>query len=146
MRETGATSGAAVRQLVLDEHALLRPMLDEIERLADRFEQGDESVGRPLRQLGFDFYKRFSGHLELEEQQLSARLRRLGDRGRRLADRLDHEHREQRELLSYLLGRLGDSTTPTLLVARELRNFVAYVRLDMQHEEQDLLTPEALSD
>jgi hemerythrin-like domain-containing protein len=146
MSTTQAPSGAAVRKLVIDDHDALRPMLDEVERLADLFEQGDESVGRSLRQTGFDFYKRFSGHLELEEQHLATRLRKLGEQGERLANRLEHEHREQRELLSYLLGRLGDSTTPTLLVARELRNFVAYVRLDMQHEEQDLLTEAVLRD
>jgi hemerythrin-like domain-containing protein len=146
MGRANPPSGAEVRKLVIDDHEVLRPMLDEVERLANRFEQGDESVGRTLRQHGFDFYKRFSGHLELEEEHLARRLRTQGERGQRLADRLEHEHREQRELLNYLLGRLGDSTTPTLLVARELRNFVSYVRLDMEHEERDLLTEDVLRD
>jgi hemerythrin-like domain-containing protein len=146
MSATQVLSGAAVRKLVVDDHDALRPMLDEVERLANLFEQGDASVGRSLRQQGFDFYKRFSGHLELEEQHLGTQLRALGERGQQLADRLDHEHREQRELLNYLLGRLSDSTTPTLLVARELRNFVSYVRLDMEHEERDLLSEDVLRD
>ncbi len=133
----------AVRGLVLGEHAELRPMLEEIEMLAERFQTGDASVGRTLRQRGFDFLERFSGHLELEERNLAPRLRRAGDRGRKLAKHLGHE---QRELLQYLLARLEKSSIPTLLITRELRNFVAYVRLDMQHEEADLLPEDVLHD
>jgi hemerythrin-like domain-containing protein len=146
MAMSGSLSAAAVRQLVIDDHAELRPMLDEVERLANLFERGDSSTGPILRQHGFEFYKRFSGHLELEEEHLAPKLLSAGERGRTLSDRLDHEHREQRELLQYLLERLGESTTPTLLIARELRNFVAYVRFDMQHEEQDLLSADVLRD
>ena len=146
MTRTETLTAEAVRGLVLGEHAELRPMLQEIEMLAERFETGDESVGRTLRQRGFDFLERFSGHLELEERDLAPRLRRAGDRGRKLAEHLGHEHREQRELLQYLLARLEKSSIPTLLITRELRNFVAYVRLDMQHEEAELLGEDVLHD
>ncbi len=146
MTRTEPLTAEAVRGLVLGEHAELRPMLEEIEMLAERFETRDESVGRTLRQRGFDFHKRFSGPLELEERDLAPRLRCAGDRGRKLAEHLGHEHREQRELLQYLLARLGESTIPTLLIARELRNFVSYVRLDMEHEEGDLLAEDVLHD
>jgi hypothetical protein len=136
----------AVRGWVLGEHAELRPMLEEIEKLAERFQAGDVSVGPTLRQRGFDFLERFSGHLELEERNLAPRLRRAGDRGRKLAEHLGHEHHEQRELLRYLLARLGEPPIPTLLVSWELRNFVGYVRLDMQHEEAELLGDDVLHD
>ena len=135
-----------MRRLVIDDHAELRPMLDEIDALADRFEKGDEEIGRVLRQRGFEFYQRFAWHLDREERHLAPRLRAQGGREARLAERLDAEHREQRELLQYLLDRLGESTLPTLVIARELRNFAEYVRLDMEHEEADLLDESVLHD
>ncbi len=143
---TESMTAEALRGCVLGEHAELRPMLEEIEKLAERFQAGDASAGPALRQRGFSFLERFSGHLELEERNLAPRLRCAGDRGRKLAEHLGHEHHEQRELLRYLLVRLGESSIPTLLISWELRNFVRYVRLDMQHEQADLLCEDVLHD
>ena len=146
MTLTESSTAETVRGWLLGEHAELRPMLEEIEKLAERFQAGDASVSPTLRQRGFAFLARFSGHLELEERNLAPRLRCAGDRGRKLAEHLGHEHHEQRELLRYLLARLEESSSPTLLISWELRNFVRYVRLDMQHEEADLLGEDVLHD
>ena len=143
---TESMTAETLRGCVLDEHAELRAMLEEIEKLAERFQAGDASVGPTLRKRGFNLLERFSGHLELEERNLVPRLRCAGDRGRKLAEHLGHEHHEQRELLRYLLARLGESSIPTLLISWELRNFVRYVRLDMEHEEADLLGKDVLHD
>ncbi len=129
---------AEVRDHVLAQHAELRKRLDEICALANRFESGDASVGANLRQRGLALYERFAEHLDFEEAQLEPLLR-AREVGRRHADHLLREHQEQRELLQYLLGRLSRQPLPTLLVARELRNFAEYVRLDMAHEEKTLL-------
>ena len=44
------------------------------------------------------------------------------------------------------MGRLRKNPLPTLLVAQEVRNFIEYVRLDMEHEESTLLADTTLSD
>ena len=49
-------------------------------------------------------------------------------------------------MLSYLTSRLRDSPHPTLLVAREVRNFAEYLQNDMAHEESTLLSAAALPD
>ena len=135
-----------VRSVVLAEHDEIRPMLDEVEALADRFESGGSELGRTLRERGFYLYQRLGAHLELEERLLATLLRRAGARGAELADRLVREHAEQHELLGYLLERLGESTMPTLVIARELRSFVDYIRGDMAYEERTLLAEDVLHD
>lgn len=129
-----------VRRRVLGQHAALREQLAEIEALAKRFEAGDAEVGAALRERALALYGEFGAHLEDEEVALGPALRTAGGEGPRLARRLAGEHEEQRELLHYLLGRLENTKTPTVLIARELQNFVAYVRQDMEYEERVLLT------
>jgi len=133
-----------VRELIHSEHALLRKMLSEIDELTAAFERGAEAEGEALRSKGAALYERFEKHLELEDRLLKPALLGSGPQGVRGARHLEHEHREQRELIRYLLGRLSKTRTPTLLIAREIRHFAEYLRLDMEHEERDLLTDEIL--
>ncbi len=121
-------------------------MLDEIEALAERFEVGDREVGGRLRDRGRRLYERLTEHIDHEEAVLAPALQASGPSGRSSAERLAHEHCEQRELLKYLLDRLGKQRNPTLLIVRELTNFVEYVRLDMAQEEETMLTEKVLPD
>lgn len=137
--------GEEVRRRILDDHVALRGLLDGIDPLAGEFERGDAAQGERLREDALRLYERFSAHLDLEDRLLAPALRAGGQEGKRRADRLAREHQEQRELLRYLIGRLSQDRTPTTLVAREVRSFVNLVRLDMEHEEKTLLTPEVLA-
>jgi hemerythrin-like domain-containing protein len=128
-----------VRRKVLDDHAMLRDRLDEIGELAARFEKGGVEVGVELRELGVALFESFASHLVFEDAQLVPALRAIPERGEELADRLEREHREQRELLDYLLNRLEEEKRPTTLVARELEGFSAYLRVDMSYEESMIL-------
>lgn len=119
-------------------------MLRDVEEMVDRFQEGDAGGARSLRERGLGLYERLAAHLELEDSVLAPALRASGAAGERAAERLAHEHREQRELLKYLLERLREQTRPTVLVARELRSFIDYVRMDMEHEESTLLSEELL--
>jgi hemerythrin-like domain-containing protein len=134
-----------VRSRVLSEHAELRGMLDALEPLVARFEAG-EDVAAALRERASKLYATFAAHMDCEERLLAPALRDAGPAGERAARHLDHEHREQRELLSYLLGRLEQHSRPTILVARELDNFIGYLRHDMAHEESGLLSEKMLQD
>lgn len=135
---------AQVRQRILEEHARLRAMLAELVPMAERFERGDGAIADALQEQAMALYESFAAHLLHEENTLEPALRARGTEGQRLAERLAHEHREQRELLAYLVARLRDQPRPTLLVAREIVHFAEYLRLDMAHEESTLLTAAAL--
>lgn len=129
---------------ILDEHARLRGMLDALERTLDRFEAGGREVGRELRAQGVELFEVFAAHIHLEDAALVPALSGLGESGKIRAERLVHEHQEQRELIEFLLARLADDHRPSLVVARELRAFVEYVRQDMAHEEEMLRSEDLL--
>jgi hemerythrin-like domain-containing protein len=135
-----------VRRRILEDHGRLRSMLDALVPLAQRFERGGQGEGTSLRENALALYETFAAHLRHEESTLEPALRARGAEGARLADRLGHEHREQRALLQYLVSRLEDNPVPTLLVAREVQNFAEYLRHDMNHEEATLLSAAALPD
>lgn len=129
----------AVRDRILEDHGRLRDQLAEIESLADRFEKAGAEVGAELREHGVALCELFASHLSFEDAQLSKLLRAIPGKGDALADRLAREHREQRELLHFLVGRLGQERRPTTLIARELVSFCEYLREDMAREEANLL-------
>jgi len=128
-----------VRARILDDHARLREGLAAIESLAEQFEKGGADVGNELRDQGIALCELFASHLSFEDAQLTPLLRALPRNGNELAERLVREHREQRELLSFLVGRLGEESRPTSLIARELTGFCEHLRLDMEHEETSVL-------
>jgi len=132
-----------VRGRILEEHRMLRAMLGTLVPLARRFETGDPTDGDRLREAAMALYETFAAHLLHEESTLEPALRAQGKDGERLAGRLAHEHREQRELLTYLTSRLQSNPRPTLLVAREVRNFAEYLESDMAYEESTLLSAAA---
>lgn len=135
-----------VRRAVLEEHGRLRVLLEEIEALVERFEKGDAQVHGPLRDKGIELHDALCAHLDHEDDILAPALRDADAAGARAARRLADEHREQRELFAFLLGRLRDSARPTVLLAREMRNFVDLIRIDMQHEEEHELSEKVLRD
>jgi hemerythrin-like domain-containing protein len=134
-----------IRLRVLSEHEKLRSMLDELDALNKRFDDG-EAVGAELRESGVGLFEAFAAHLRLEDSTLPPVLLELPQGGPALADRLQREHREQRSILQDLLTRLEEQGRPTALVSRELRQFAASVRQDMQYEEQTILREGFLRD
>jgi hemerythrin-like domain-containing protein len=137
---------ASVRKRILEEHRKLRALLDALVPLAARFEHGDVTVGSQLRDDAMALYETFAAHLLHEENSLEPALRARSAEGAKFAERLAHEHREQRALLAYLVARLKEYPVPTLLVAREVRSFAEYLHHDMAHEESTLLSAAALPD
>jgi hemerythrin-like domain-containing protein len=128
-----------IRDKILHDHEFIRGGIDEIQSLVKDFEKGGAELGGELRELGVALFESFASHLVFEDAQLVPVLRAIPRRGEALATRLELEHREQRELLTYLIGRLSEEQRPTTLVARELESFVIYLREDMAHEESALL-------
>jgi len=132
-----------IRQEVVEDHRVLAQGLDVIEDLCARIEAGEDKAAAALRERGRGLYERFAAHLVLEDRVLVPYLQATA--GSESARQLTAEHREQRELLGYLLGRLAQSGRPAVLVARELREFAALLRAEMQSEEEALLGPDGPS-
>jgi hemerythrin-like domain-containing protein len=123
---------------ILSEHADLRVRLEEIELLVVQWEAGVEAAGPALRDHGLALYERLNHHIDTEEGILAPLLFASED-GEERALQLAAEHREQRDLLAYLGPRMS-TLRPTVLIVRELRNFLAYLREDMTREEAALET------
>lgn len=138
--------GNEIRNDIVGQHATLKELLVEIETLAERFEQAPDGsdVGTELRERGMALYQKFGAHLDSEQALLEPALQQAGPDGDRLAHRLRNEHREQRELLKYLIARLERHPEPTILIARELQNFAGFLRFEMAHEEETLLSEAVL--
>lgn len=138
-----------IRREILAQHLELRSLLPEVEDLAGRFERAadeDEELGVALREAARILYEKFGSHLDREQELLEPALQGAGPQGERMARRLAHEHREQRELLRYLLRRLQQHPAPTLLVARQIVDFAGFLRVEMDHEERTMLSPALLGD
>jgi hemerythrin-like domain-containing protein len=138
-------TGGQVRRQVLAGHAVLRDELDDLEVVLQDFESGKTESGSRLRERGVRLFDLFAAHLGLEDEVLIGVLRRQ-ESGESLAEMLTEEHREQRELLSFLLSRLEDDERPSSLVARELSSFVEVLRIDMAHEEATVLRTDLFQD
>ncbi|HME69928.1 MAG TPA: hemerythrin domain-containing protein [Myxococcota bacterium] len=130
-----------VRLEILQEHRGLRLALATVEALCVQLEGGDPEAAQALLHSGRALYQQFAAHLNLEDQILLPTLEAVA--GSASASQLAAEHREQRELLGYLLGRMAYPGRPALLLARELRQFAALVREDMREEEETLLVLDA---
>jgi hypothetical protein len=138
-----------IRNEIIGQHAELGDLLGEIEILAECFGKLTENgvdLGHELRDRGLVLYDKFGAHLDYEQMLLEPLLRKLGPVGERLASRLRNEHHEQRELLKYLMSRLEQRPEPTILIARELQHFAGFLRYEMVHEEETLLSPSVLKD
>jgi hemerythrin-like domain-containing protein len=135
-----------IRLRVFEEHEKLREMLDELDGLNKRFESGDEQVGAEIREFGSELFEVFASHLTLEDALLVPAIKDAMPEGPTLADRLSREHAEQRSILHYLFRRLEEEDRPTALISNELRSFAEYLRRDMHHEEETILSQELFPD
>jgi iron-sulfur cluster repair protein YtfE (RIC family) len=135
-----------VRKRILSDHEYLRGLVGELDQQVFRVAAGsDEGVGM-LRSLGLQLLRQFSEHLAVEDRFLAPALRRAGPAGRERAEQLDADHREQRELLDYLLDKARDQSRPAALLAADWRSFVELLLDDMAQEERTILESELLED
>jgi hemerythrin-like domain-containing protein len=128
-----------IRRRVRAEHDALRRRLVTVEGLVDRVLAEDESAARDLRKHGLLLHARLCRHLDYEERELLPAVARVGRWGRELAERVRHEHDEQRVLLRYLFDELSNPERPAQLLARDLEVFAAELREDMRLEDRDVL-------
>ncbi len=135
-----------VRTRILGEHIELRSVLGAVDDLARRVAIGDTAAVETLRERALELHDMFASHLDLEDRILIPAIRKADSWGPERADQLAAEHREQREFLQYMLARICDTNRPTILLSRELRNFVECILDDMVHEEKTILDADLLRD
>jgi len=137
---------SAVRERVLSDHQELRRRLDRIERLAREGLAGPAPAGGDLRGEAEALLDRLAIHMGWEDLYLVPVLRETDAWGDARIARFDREHREQRELLEYVLRQLHDAARPERLVAGTVLDLVVLLREDMDDEESAFLDEQLLRD
>lgn len=133
-----------VRGRILHDHEWLRGRLDRVERLA---RQPPGPDGRAdLRQAAQELLDRLEEHMRWEDRYLVPALREADAWGEERAARLEREHREQREMLHWIVAELREATKPASVIAEHVRDLVADLRTDMEEEEAFFLDPDVLRD
>lgn len=137
---------AETREWVLKDHQDLRARLEALEEVGRKVQDGDRRLLGPLRVATEQFLRRFESHTRWEDAHLRPALLEADAWGQERAERLDHDHEEQRELLEYILRQLREAGRPPALVARSVLDLIALIRQDMVDEENDLLDERVLRD
>jgi hemerythrin-like domain-containing protein len=137
-------SASQVRSLILDEHAVIRDVLEEIDQtLGEMTRRVPGSVGRlraELRTLCDTFLR----HLSHEEMVLRPLLAEVDAWGPARVEAMDEEHQAQRIAISSLT-RLTLEQDLDATVQR-VEEFVRRLRADMDGEERQGLSPDVLRD
>jgi hemerythrin-like domain-containing protein len=128
-----------IHRKVCADHDAIRGMLFRLEELARQVLRGERHLVGVLRNEAEALLTELLAHIQWEDEHLRPTFLDADSAGAARAERLDHEHREQRELLRYALDRLEDQTRPPLVIARNLIDLVQLVRDDMDDEEKHLL-------
>ena len=127
-----------VRDRVIDDHIRLKGRLEVIERLTTRVLAGESEC---VDALGFEcemMLADLAQHMSWEDRNLAPAL---FERDAKRFARLEEDHREQRELLRYIVDRLRETECPAILVARTMADFASLLREDMYREETLTLLP-----
>lgn len=137
-------SASQVRSLILDEHAILRDILEEIEEtLGEMTRRVPGAIGR-LRATLRTFQDAFLRHLSHEETVLRPILVDVDAWGPARVEAMDEEHTAQRAALAELSRlALEDDVDGTV---QHVEEFVRRLRADMDGEEHHALSEEVLRD
>jgi iron-sulfur cluster repair protein YtfE (RIC family) len=135
-----------VRRRILHDHDGLRTLLCQLEDSASNVLNGKRRLLGRLRGEGEQLLEQLLEHMSWEDRYLAPALRDADAWGEERAARLDHDHREQRELLRHVLEKLHDQSRPPVLLARTMLDLVQLLREDMVDEEKTLLDERVLRD
>lgn len=135
-----------VRSQILGDHERLRGLLVPLERRGRRVLEGEEGELPLLRADAEAFLVRLREHMGWEDRYLRPALIGADARGQERARRLDDDHREQRELLEFVLRVVGDRTRPPVVIARNVLDLIELIRNDMVEEEYWLVNDRVLRD
>ena len=135
-----------IRRRILEDHRRIRAALDSLERSAGAVANGERPLVGPLRVEGEELLAKLLDHMRWEDLYLRPALLEADAWGRERASRLDHDHREQRQLLEWALAGVTDQSRPPVLLARSLLDLAKLLHADMEDEEAVLLDERVLRD
>jgi iron-sulfur cluster repair protein YtfE (RIC family) len=137
-------SAGQVRSLILDEHAMLRDLLKDIEEsFVDIEARTPDSVGRLIGRMR-RFYDALLKHIAHEEMVLRPIVAVADAWGTARVEKMDQEHRAQRAAVRLLSAWTFTSNVDVKL--RRIRDFVRGIAKDMDEEERGCLSEEVLRD
>jgi iron-sulfur cluster repair protein YtfE (RIC family) len=137
-------SAGQIRSLILDEHAMLRDLLEDIqESFADAEARTPGSVDRLTGRMR-RFYEALLKHITHEETVLRPVVAEADAWGAARVEKMDEEHRVQRAAVRALSALTFTSDLDAEL--RRVRDFTQAIGRDMDAEERECLSEEVLRD
>jgi hemerythrin-like domain-containing protein len=137
-------SASQVRSLILDEHAMLRGLLDDIEEsFVDIEACSPGAVGRLMARIQ-RFFDALLKHIAHEEIVLRPVVAVADAWGAARVEKMDQEHHAQRAAVRALSALTFTSNVDAKL--RQLRDFTRAIAKDMAEEERGCLSEEVLRD
>lgn len=133
-----------VRKLVLQEHTVLRGRLHTLESAVDALRVGRAKAGT-VASIARSLLESIVAHTQLEDALLAPALREIDAWGTVRADLLLDHHAQQRAQLRALVESYRREEDCDRL-ARITLDWVRDVRIDMLHEETDVLNAALLKD
>jgi len=143
--ETSMLSIAERRQRIIAQHEMLREMVRNMMETASHVSKGDVAEHGALRiQIGMLRWA-LELHVVDEEQLLEPVLARLNGSGAQHLAAMNEEHAQQRAVLASLQSGLGGDVGARALAANAAAVGSGLLE-DMEREERQLLSPEALGE
>jgi hemerythrin-like domain-containing protein len=137
-------SASQVRSLMLDEHLVLRDILEEIEQALGELSGRIPGALGHLRASLRTFHDAFLRHVRHEETVLRPILIDVDAWGPARVESMDEEHRSQRAALAELSRLELDADVDCTV--QQIEAFVRRIRADMDGEEQHALSETVLRD
>jgi len=137
-------SSSQVRSFFLDEHAVLRDILEEIEAAVGELAREAPGALTRLRATLRTFHDAFQRHLRHEETVLRPLLVDVDAWGPARVQSMDEEHCSQRAALAELSRLALDADVDRTL--QQIEAFVRRIREDMEWEERHALSEAVLRD
>ena len=131
-------SPSSVRKIILEEHAQLRRKLADVESLYESTKP--EALIDSIQELIYFFIK----HIEREEQILRPVLKDIDPWGDVRVDRMNAEHKQQRQGVAKLEAAIQARQISEILTLT--KKFVSELYVDLDLEEKECLNPDLLKD
>jgi iron-sulfur cluster repair protein YtfE (RIC family) len=135
-----------IRERILEDHRMLRTLLERMEVLARHMLQGKGSSRGELRAQLLVLDERLRTHMELEEEVLVPALRSADAWGQERVDRFHAEHTRQREILDAIWRSDAEVHRTGIEFALLAWGLVRLLREDMAEEERLSLNERVLRD
>jgi hypothetical protein len=132
-------SSSEAREAILSRHDQLRGLITETIHQADGATKSEREL-EPLRAHAKELYEALQLHINFEERILSTALRDIIGWGAVVQAEIKQGHERQRATLASAMSALEPEDLSPTHVVESVRAFADTILLDLQTEEQYLLT------